>query len=571
MILSSQEVKGKHTVKCSTSICKSSIILGSIDISQGVLVWTKISDIVNLEAHIQALVEQPPESPNFGFCFVKCSLEEEEEEVIEEKEEVDEEDRNLFGGMLAEMEELEKESDVYYVYQDSYTNVHDETRAKQLLLLPPQIDTSDLPNQRRHSGVNINLILLDSVSHSHFLRSLPATVHSLKKIQNEKTSHVFSYNLVQSLKGRTYETEQALFSGFIYNPDKPFGVHDMPPDPLRTEALLKKYQHAGYETMWMEDLCWTWEWGIVKNLIVHMPKEKTHVRWKALQDGLKKAGIDRLDMTLSSCEVLKANDHKDPFHGPNAVCYNGKYQQNYMLRYLADLQKQLKKVGKPFFHYTEINVAHDDYGRRVQTLDEDLANYLQSISTQENMLTILFADHGNAYGKYFKLTDEARVEMFHPVLTILASKNMPQLLGEQKMKALAVNQDQLVSILDLHYALQTLSPGGPIAVATEHAQYDVEPMGLLAPIDVNRTCNSIPRIQPNVCICEAFDTYVANNTRQMMVAEFAVGEINNAIQSQFRDAHPEAETGFGACQRLIATWFGNVQESYHKVMHLNYL
>ena len=526
-----------------------------------------MKDIVDLEARIQSLVEQPPQKPNYGFCFIKCSLEEEdeEEEVIEEKEEVDEEDRNLFGGMLAEMEEMEKESNVYYVYQDSYADTQDESRAKQLLLLPPQVDTSDLPNSRRGSLININVILIDSVSHSHFLRSMPATIQALKKVQKEKAGHVFSYNLFQALKGRTYETEQALLSGEIYNPAKPFGVQDMPPEPIHSEVLLKRYKRGGYETMWMEDLCWTWEWGIVKNLVVHQPKEKTHIRWQKFQDALRQAGIDRYDMTLSSCEVLKANDHKDPFHGPSAICYNGKYQHTYILSYLAELQKQSKKVSKPFFHYTEINVGHDDHGRRIQTLDEDLAEYIQSISTQDNMMTILFADHGNAYGTYFRKSDEARVEVFHPTLTILASKNIPQILNEKQMRALTVNQDRLVSILDVHYMLQTLAPGGSVKLRTEHAQYDIDPEGLLTPVDANRTCNSIPRIQPNLCICEAFDSYVANDTRQVMMAEFALGEINNAIQKQFRDAHPEAETGFGSCQRLVATWFGNVQESYHKV------
>ncbi|XP_072041547.1 uncharacterized protein [Amphiura filiformis] len=130
------------------------------------------------------------------------------------------------------------------------------------------------------------------------------------------------------------------------------------------------------------------------------------------------------------------------------------------------------------------------------------------------------------------------------------------------MKALALNQDRLVSILDLHYALHTLAPEGSIEVSPEHTQYNVKPMGLFAPIDVNRTCDSIPIIDLNGCICKRNDTkYVANDTRHMMLAEFALGEINNVIQSQFRAKHPDAATGFGSCQRLSATWFDNVRET----------
>jgi hypothetical protein len=269
-------------------------------------------------------------------------------------------------------------------------------------------------------------------------------------------------------------------------------------------------------------------------------------------------------MMMPICEILKDSGYKDSF-GEAPICYNGKYHHTYFLSYLTELQKHLQKVGKPFFHYTSTSVAHEVTGRRIQTLDEDLANYFYRISTQNNTLTVLFSDHGVHYGALYRKTDEAHVEMYNPALTILASKDMPQIIGEDKMKALAVNQDRLVNVIDLHYAFQTLAPGGSVEVAAEHAQYDIHPMGLLAPVNVNRTCDSVPRIQPNICICEGFDISVANDTRQMMVAEFALGEVNNLIQSQFRATHPDAATGFGSCKRLVAKWFSNVVENNQTV------
>ncbi|XP_072043334.1 uncharacterized protein [Amphiura filiformis] len=294
-------------------------------------------------------------------------------------------------------------------------------------------------------------------------------------------------------------------------------------------------------------------WGLAKNVGTNGKN------WTTIKDAIQHAGIDRIDMTLSTCEVLNVRDYWDI---SNVICYNGKSHLFYIFSYLAELQKQLQKYGQPYFHYTETNVAHEETGRRIQTFDDDLANYLRSLSTQKNTLTVLLADHGMHYGSLLSKTREAQVEMTHPMLVIHASKDLPQLIGEDKMKALALNQDRLVSILDLHYALHTLAPGGSIEVATEHAKYNVESMGLLAPIDVNRTCDSIPILDYNGCICESYNTkYVANNTRQMMLAEFALGEINNMIRSQFRAKHPDAATGFGSCQRLLATWFGDVRET----------
>ncbi|XP_072022774.1 uncharacterized protein [Amphiura filiformis] len=489
-------------------MCNSSIGLGIIDWNHGNVEWNEIHNATNLEAQIQSLVEQPPENPNFGFCFIKCIVVEREKVVIGKKEE------------------------------ENYV----QKNATQLLLLPPQIATSNLSSSKTHNGVNINLIWLDSVSHSHFMRSMPATIKSLKNIQRQESGYVFSYNLYQALYSHSEPNQRALFTGEVSKRE----------GGIKSELLLGRYKRGGYETYYSDDLCWKHTWGLAKYL-------GAGANWKKIKDALPKAGIDRIDMTLSSCEVLGGRFY---YEINKAICYNGKYQEFYILSYLAELQKQLQKRGKPYFHYMETSVAHEGTGRRVQTFDEDLANYFRSLSTQKNTLTVLLADHGNNYGRLFSKTGEAKVETHHPMLIIHASKNMPHVIGVDRMKALLLNQDRLVSILDLHYALHTLAPGGSINVATEHAQYNVQRMGLLAPIDVNRTCDSIPMVQPNLCICENYNTKdVVNDTRQTIVAEFALGEINNVIQSQFRAAHRDAATGFGSCQRLLATWFGNVRET----------
>ncbi|XP_072048580.1 uncharacterized protein [Amphiura filiformis] len=493
-------------------MCKSTIVFGISDWNQGILKWIQIHNTTDLEDRIQSLVEQPPEKPNFGFCFIKCIVEEKEKEVGKREEE-------------------------NYVQKN----------VSQLLLLPPQRVTS---STKTHNGVNINLIWLDTTSHSHFMRSMPATIKSLKNIRRQETGYVFSYNLYQAVYSHTIQTARALFSGVVSKAGSKGGEGGS-----QSKKLMRRYKSGGYEIYWSFDTCWKHKWG----LDMHLGTDR---RWKNIQKALAEVGIDRIDMTLSSCEALNHQFYYD-LHA--AICYNGKYQHSYTLSHLAELQTHLQKAGKPFFHFTATNVGHEGSGRRIQTLDEDLAHYINSLSTRDNMLTILLGDHGNNYGKYISTTGEARVELHHPILMIHASKNLPQVIGEDKMNALLLNQDRLVSILDLHYAFHTLAPGGSIEVTTNHARYNVEPMGLLAPIEVNRTCDSIPLIQPNICICENYNTkYVVNGTRQAMVAEFALGEINNAILNQFRTAHPAAATGFGSCQRLVASWFGNVRETSEK-------
>ncbi|XP_072171542.1 uncharacterized protein [Diadema setosum] len=564
------QIKGEGKdvqVDCDQRVCPGPVSLGTINPALGILHWEEFADIKELQVHLQHLLLTAKPEAAYGFCFIKCPVklhqaeegaEEGDEAVVEE---IDDTDGAM--DMDAEMED-DLGNSFQKFEQDYFMEENDEEWAQQLLLLPLSRPGSHPPAQNRHSDLNINVILLDSVSHSHFYRSLPRTVQTLRKISEQEKNCVFNFNLMQSLKGRTYENLQMLFSGTMYNPEKPFGVQEMPPDALNTRIILEGFKQRGYETLWMEDLCWTWEWGIAKNFVVHSPKEMLSFRWQKLNDAMKTAGIDQMGLALANCEILHHNGHNDPFHGPPAICYNGEYQHAYMLDYLIELQLSKQRRGVPYFHYTELNVAHDDHGVRVQNLDSYLADYLKLTLTQENTMTIILADHGNSYGSFIQKTEEGRIEMFHPALFVMLSHDAGKFLSPSQLSALQVNQDRLVSILDIHYMLRYLSyPGLDAKVALEHRHYDAHPMGLLRAISPNRTCDHIPRIQPNVCICENYDSRVPNDTSRVIFAEFALGELNNAIQNQFVEAQPQARTGFGRCQPLQALWFANVRENYH--------
>ncbi|XP_054756100.2 uncharacterized protein LOC129262085 [Lytechinus pictus] len=561
------QIKGEGkemAVECDQEICPGPVSLGTINPAIGVLHWEELGDMKELQTHLQHLLLTGKPEAVFGFCFIKCPLELEDAQEGGQGREDGQADGQDDEGEEEELEEGLENS--FQAFEKDYfqEDIEEEPWAQQLLLLPPKLQNSDSKSRNDSPELNINIILLDSVSHSHFYRSLPRTVHTLREISKLKAGNVFNYNLVQSLKGRTYENIQMLFSGFMYNPEKPFGTLDMPPDPIGTKVLLEGFKHMGYETLWMEDLCWTWEWGIAKNFVVHSPKEMLSFRWKKLQDAMKEGGVDQLGLALANCEILHRNNHNDPFHGPPAICYNGEYQHAYMLQYLKSLQKAQQSTRTPFFHYTESNVGHDDLGVRVQGLDKALAEYLIFAASLDNTMTILLADHGNSYGSFIQKSEEGRIEMFHPSMFILLSKNAGRLLTPSQINALRVNQDRLTSILDIHYMLRSLAyPGLNARVAESHQHFDVNPDGLLQEVSKNRTCDHIPRIQPNICICEDYDSRVSNDTSRVIFAEFALGELNNAIQNQFVEAHPEARTGFGRCQPLHALRFSNVRENYH--------
>ncbi|XP_033127489.1 uncharacterized protein LOC117125184 isoform X2 [Anneissia japonica] len=508
------EYDGHFDVECFEKACleDTMVSLGEINRGNGLLEWQDFPSTHDLETHLRAVFTK--KTDHYGFCFIKCAI--------------------------------------------------NTKLAQQLLVVPPFIRPNKNSDSQSQSKFNINIMLIDSVSHSHFLRSMPTTLKALRSIQKTSTS-VFNFELFQSLKSRTYENLQAMFSGVLYNEKRLYLEPELPPVPIYPERLLAGFKKQGYETMYTGDLCWTWRQGLVKDLLAVMSKGNITTRWRRLKMKLEKAKIDRIDMTLASCEILHYNHIYLPFLAePPAVCYNGQYQHHYILDYLSKRQKSLEANHRSFFHSTLLNMAHEDSGRRIQTLDESLAEYLKMVSKLNNTFTIVLSDHGNSYGEYLERSEEGRVEMFHSFLFMVVPPGVSKNLGETRMSALNVNQQRLVSILDIHYALRYLSEGKVDKLDEKHMKYSIKADGIFSEIASNRSCDSIPRIEPNKCICQDYEHAADNNASYALMAEFALGSINNAIQQQFRKSNPDAMRGFGSCQRLVAHRFGNIKQRQNK-------
>lgn len=245
-----------------------------------------------------------------------------------------------------------------------------------------------------------------------------------------------------------------------------------------------------------------------------------------------------------------------PFNGPpgDQICFNGQFQHSYFLRYIADTLNAIRATpkAKPIFMYTTLNVVHDERSLRTQTLDGTLQNYVSSVANDENTLSIILADHGNTYTLYASEFLEGRFEMFHPSLFFIVPDKVASFLGEDVMSALKVNQRRLVTMIDLHRSLMALAT--PLR--------GVRPEGVFTPISENRTCDDLELRTPNLCVCEGWDIPADNDTWQIPVAEFAIGELNNRLQKQYH-ALPSVQNCpkviKPSCQRLQALWFENVR------------
>ncbi|CAG5135565.1 unnamed protein product [Candidula unifasciata] len=560
-----KSVNGKWEAQCNETqsvACISPLSVGKIDRQTGALKWEETGTSRKTAEMITSYIHHSRSAlRHYGFCFIRCMI---KQFLLENgPKDFDDPERNVY------------DDDQRNVDSDDKRNVHNDERnvfAEQLLILPPRIEPFDSDSvASQKNNFSINIMLIDSVSRQHFFRSLPKTVSVLKEVTSllDSETTVLDFELVQAVRSRTFESLQVIFSGEIDPSEKPFGTQDTPPQPLKLSYLYGKFKKKGYHTLWIEDLCYLWEWGISKDLHFLNKSSSDEDTWKRLWKILDKNNIDSVEVTLAMCEVLKANHVPDHFHGPDAVCFNGRHQHEYLLEYLQLYQQTLESQKLPYFMFSQTNVGHEGRGRRVQTLDTSLANYIKFTASLQDTLTIIFSDHGNSYGSFMSATQEARIELFHPFMLFVIPNKVAKILGENAMLSLSVNTDRLVSFLDLHYTINHIVDPESLE-KTAKRQFPVSRKGLLEPVDVNRTCSDIPRIMPNLCICQNYDTSVANESDFNLFAYFAIGQLNDEIQRQLLSLHiknAEINSGntlvaFKNCERLILQGVHNVRRSF---------
>ncbi|XP_072045529.1 uncharacterized protein [Amphiura filiformis] len=445
---------GDVHVSCSITLCKKPISIGIINETIGSVYWNQTHSISHLEDYIKNLLTKNESNGNYGFCFLKCSL-------------------------------------------------ANNTIASQLLLLPQNITKKPCKNNGncRDDSVNINVVWLDSTSHSHFYRSMPKTVQTLRDIKESGSFNIFNYNSMQSLLGGTYVNIVAFTAGQIYSRT------DIEKEEPGIGNLFKLFQDGGYHVSMIDDLCWSWS---VKNCACGTPtfmgvktqswisdivfgKQTTLPElWGNFNTERKSRGVDDIGASLANCEIMKANGITNPFFTAKVpICYNGLHQNDYLMSSVELLQSQLKAANTPHFTYLDLNQGHEASGRRIQTLDASLAKFMSFLSRQDNTLTLMFGDHGNSYGPFIQHSKEAKIEMANPVLFVLASNDVATKLGRDWMHALDINQHRLVNILDLRQTVLSLAPNVDVESFPIDAKYDNHPNGLFHPISRKRSCDSM--------------------------------------------------------------------------------
>ena len=262
-------------------------------------------------------------------------------------------------------------------------------------------------------------------------------------------------------------------------------------------------------------------------------------------------------LALASCGLLRSLGLKHPFlrSKGDQICFNGDFQHNYVLEKALNFHKY---SGRPTISYTALNVPHDSFGIRTQTLNKGLIEHVRGTLSAGDTITLLLADHGNTYTPYLRQTLEGRFEMFHPSLFMIIPDSVAKILGVERMSELRANQRRLLTMLDLNAGLRAivdLSLNGKMP----------EERGVFGLIPADKSCDDLNLKLPNLCVCEGWDNAAQNDSLQVAVLEFAVGFLNNEIvrqrEASFNSNEKIRNHGTGhRCHHLVPLYFKNMRE-----------
>ena len=167
---------------------------------------------------------------------------------------------------------------------------HQGKEVTQFLPLEPSFTIEETKNIRNRNLINVNVLLIDSLSRAHFYRSLPRTVSTFKKWRENPRAvpaKVYDFELFQAVHGHTVVNMHAFYTGEllpIEQKDKTL--------PVNISALFGQYKRAGFQTVWQEDLCWEGTWGLMTDLGAE--------DWEGLQAKVKSTYIGHTGTLINS-------------------------------------------------------------------------------------------------------------------------------------------------------------------------------------------------------------------------------------------------------------------------------
>uniref|UniRef100_A0A7E4W0J9 Sulfatase domain-containing protein n=1 Tax=Panagrellus redivivus TaxID=6233 RepID=A0A7E4W0J9_PANRE len=360
---------------------------------------------------------------------------------------------------------------------------------------------------------SVHVIIVDSVSHSSFIRMQPRTYYELmsnyeaipfphlNKIAVNSRQNALAIFFGKSQQ-RIHKSRVSVGYESDYSKDADCVKH------LDNDQWIgKRFKEAGYTTMMCDD----WAMG--------------PFNWPDCKGFLKKA----TDHMMKPFQLkVEAKDYKNQNISYNV--YNGVCKETYetLMEYLDDF------IGaypdEPTFSLTwNIEVAHNN-NSHLHHADNYFYNFFKRNEEKlNNSFVFILGDHGLRYGDLRK-TPIGEIEDNNPFLLMTlpySLRNDPKI-----MPTVRQNARQLITHYDLYATFVDIAR--PIDNSTTPDKLIMHGSSLLRPLPQPRTCDRL-RVPFEHCICQRTKTDSSDYSELgKMAAVKMVAEMNQAVKSDLK-------------------------------------
>lgn len=507
-------INAQVKVRCDIRRCGNPVYVVSLDPETGQLEeqgkWHKFTYKTEIESKLPSVIIQTSQN-GFNFCFVQCV-------------------RNNTSQLI-----------------------------RTVLSFPPVLGVT---NSKGPKPVNldINVVVLNSVSRAHFYRSLPETVATIRNVvyDNSITASALDFEFLQSFGPAMTPDLGIQLTG--KNGETPTLISEI-------STVFAELKKLGYHNIHQTDQCWYDKDAITTDSQSTMGTEgarkELRKQWTYVQRETMKH-VDDTGMTYMTCESKTKYSVPNQLDGnrSKASCVNGRYVFNFLFDHI-EKTRQAKRVSKaktPCFFYTYLTLSRDKLGAGIKQIDKQLSSFLSSMVHEENSVTIVTSDHGPTTTKYSLNSVEGRYEIYDPILFMIIPKGVALKFGAEQIEALVKNQHRLISPKDLYNTVVSMAN-----LEKKHFTSRAD-QGLLAEIPENRTCKDTGVDVGALCKCRGWETWFPDNDRRFTwVAEFALGDLNNKLQDSKRTLRSFSNKRNDRCQKLVGYAFEKIYHSKKSV------
>jgi len=283
------------------------------------------------------------------------------------------------------------------------------------------------------------LLTVDSASRRHFYRKLPKTVEFLKSLNGQKY-HIADFLIHNVIGDNSARNQVPVLSGSARI--TPTSIKELEGtqeaffhgDSIGPRSLLKYANDRGFVTMLSFEFCHQY----FASYIGDRP-DAHHVMANFWCGAKKYAGFNFEKSVLGQ------------------RCVGPHMSHHWMLEYIKQFTEAYKGLNQ--FIYTHLTTGHEASGTQIQTLDEDLTEFLQGYVTFAEkegyeVAILLQGDHGMRYGEWYK-NIAAFQEHRLPAFFSLCSRTLLDKF-ESAYDVIEHNRKRLVGKLDLYLTAKSL-------------------------------------------------------------------------------------------------------------------